>query len=278
MAKRSISIQQNLKGVLMISKLNLALVACVAVVSISAFSTNAWALTDPNCDGAPYGNYPLIHDLRVDTEDTYVAYEPSSVFIGGLVCGSYLGRFGGNRTLYEKIEIGIPPGVWIHTTDLFREPPYVGKVSFSGLVRFGGPRFIEDVRSELRAVDSGGETDCPVAAVACYSATNSFSHSWIWVVENNRAVPGEQVLTIGPIHLWNGRNLGVTRFELKLCRTFSFGPGNMCGLPHEVPVQKNGDPSNCDERDTGAGIYTAVATQRGGRVTASAKDCINWIY
>ncbi len=132
----------------MFGRLRLALFTCTAIVGVFTFSNAALALTDPDCDGSPYPNDPLIHELFVDTTDTYVAFQPSSVVIEGLVCGSNLGTFFGDRTLYDKIDIGIAQGVWIHPTDGFREAPFSGDVVYGGLVRFGGPHFFEGVRTD----------------------------------------------------------------------------------------------------------------------------------
>lgn len=268
------------------SKLRAMLVGACALAAFFAVTGTASAITDPDCDGVPYDNTPLIHDFRIDTPDSHVAKAVSGTTGGGLVCGSDLRPLGGDDTLYDHATVKYARGVGATPTS-GHEGEYVGEATVTILFRLFGPRIAEHVESNLRVnpiSECEGEQGklvgdpTPGTVIACYYGWNWVGWNWNWITDDDPGPAQDLYLTIGPMYGFGDvTSPGMTEIEdMSLCAYFGPG-GGPCGTSG-TPVGSNGDQSAFPTPacSNGNGVYTATATRRDGLVTPPASTCVKW--
>ncbi len=195
-------------------KLVLFFTTCIALVAFAGFSTPAFAVISPNCDGDPYSNEPAIHEFFSGTPASHVSYEPSSIEFGGLLCGSDLGLFdGGEGTLVNHLDMDLAPGVEVNDSDSVPVDSFLTAATTSVLIRIGVAMNIPDVainmvtdekseciRERQLILDRGfwtpeGET------TGCYRANSYLVQNWNW---NTLTEDGKLYTTVGQVYALAG--------------------------------------------------------------------------
>ncbi len=276
-------------------KFYLVIASCVALVAFMGFSANAFALTDPDCDGDPYDNTLLVHDFSIEMIDSYVAGEPSGLGGSGLACRTDISFGGGGaETIFDHADISNPDGVKVGHTSVMANTRFVGtaRLNVAGYGLFGEahifgvgaddldgpPEGISSILSIDSIANCDAETpvggDVPGTIIACYKGTNPLGFNYSWIIENQ----GRTNLTIGPFHPLGGV-AGMTRIhEFNLC-AYVGAPGGStfpddCGTSSDPFLQKNG--IRRDPCYPSAGIYGVTATTRGGEITPRVTTRVNW--
>lgn len=257
--------------------------SCIAVVAFLGLSSQAMALTDPDCDGTPYDNTPAIHEFTLATPDSPFHFEVSGLTGGALVCGSDIKSLGrGSETLYDHADLAAPPGVVYNDTSGIATGSYTGSATVSVLYHlFGFPNYDSGVNSTLRVDPITNCANEPVVGghiagtiVACTKGENILGHNWNWTTLDNF---GKYWITIGPQHgIGNITNPGLTRVSLSLCGYAGSPSGSSCGSNSEPFLQKNGEGEWSGACEGGNGIYTATATRKDGVVTPAVTTCVPW--
>ena len=291
----------------MFRKTYLAIASCAALVAFMGFSTNAFAshdVHDPNCD--QYGNQVDIFEFSITTPDSNMAGEVSGVDGAARACGSnletqFLSEFciGGDETLYNHADVGVPPGVNIADSDLADGVgAYAGRATVNILYNQLGLACVFDdnvaiiVRTDdkaecIRERNQQTVGDTPQGEiVSCLRGSNDQGKNWSWSVRN--AKTGKLSLTIGPMHTDVGIEPGLTYVNLELCDYYSDIGGwielGTCGTEADGDQfqQKNGAYTEEGCSDGFRGIYTVTATMEGigsegGPVTPEASTCVEWV-
>ncbi len=268
----------------MLRKTYLAIASCVALVAFMGLSSTAYGLDDPHCAGI--GNPTAIDEFSITTPDSNVEHQVSGVHGSAYACGSNLTLFGGDGTLYNHADIGVPPGVEIADSDLVPNGSYAAGASTNVLYRAVTPFFQGGVPSVVTTAPKPGcqnELDNEIVGstpgnlpgsvlVACLYGENPLGNNYNWSV---RDADGKLWTTIGPMHGIAGIEPGLTFVDMNLCGYY--GPVGIeeCGTSGQFQ-QKNGDASEPDCLN-GNGIYTVTATMENGTVTPGASVCARWV-
>ena len=276
-------------------KLYLLVGSIVTIVAFTAFSATAFGLQDPRCEEEAGGGDPIVEmlDFSIDTPDSGMAWQNSSLVGSAYACGSDIGPLlQGAETLYNHADIGVPDGFQIADSDSVpvgsRTARATVNVLFHALL---GAHFrggvVTDVltapKSECQSeIDdeivgsTPGNQPGSVLISCMYASDPKVGHNWNW---NVRTADGKQWMTIGPMHGIAGVSPGLTYVNLELCAYFGDPgtPAPQCGTEGDQFQQING----CGYEDNfgrifGDPTFTASATMRNGTVTPIAETNARW--
>ena len=273
----------------------LAIASCVALVAFMGLSTSAYGAIDPHCEAI--GNPIAIDEFTIDTPDSNQAYEASTIHGRAYACGSEITLFGGgDETLYNHADVGVPPGVQIANSDSVLVSSFAGDATVNVLYRaVGVPIFQGGVLSVMETAPKSecqNELDEEIVGatpgnlpgseiVACLKGTNPLGTNWNWSV---RDAGGKLWTTIGPMHGLGGIAPGLTFVDMNLCGYYGDVGGTTypddCGSEANGDQfqQKNGHASapDCNGGAGPLGIYTLTATREDATVTPEASSCVAW--
>ncbi len=302
-------------------KFYLAIASCVALVAFMGFSANAFAshsVQDPDCSAV--GNPQEMVDFSISTPDSSVANEVSNLVGSAYACGSSLETvwlietcLGGDSTLNNHADIGLPPGFTVSDSDSVAQGSYAGSAKINVLYNAFGTAcvFSPDVPVILSTDNKAGcENERAIEIVgavpqgdivACLRGTSPAGVGWQWNVTD---ADGKSWTTIGPMHTPQGIEPGLTYVNLDLCAyigdTGAWDALGTCGTEENGDQfqQRNGDPSPAacnngrdedgnlvDTQGEGDpelvydGLFTATVTNEAGETTTTdppASSCVSW--
>ncbi len=280
-------------------KFYLAIASCVALVAFMGLSATAFGLADPRCEAEPGGNQQEILDFTIDTPDSRYQGDVSRLTGGAYACGSDISPgWGGEGSLNNHADIGLPPGFQVSDTDLVPVGSRAGTARVKMLYHhpFFGTANYEDgedgtgvltqtftadkaecqneLDTQIKGATPGNEPGSS-GIIVCLKSTSPSGWGWQW---NVRDADGKSWTTIGPMHADYGVDPGLTYVKLELCAYLGAVGSADCGSEENGDQfqQKNGWKSYrvCD--NAGRGIFTVTATMENESVTPVASDCVSW--
>ena len=216
-----------------------------------------------------------------------MAWQVSSVVGSAYACGSTLTTqwltevcTGGDETLYNHADVGVPAGNQISDSGLVAETSYAGVANISVLANLGVLGCLQDtVQAFVRTAPT---KDCESQRanrivgdtpqgeiVSCLRGDSDLGYNYNWTALTD----GELSMTIGPMRNdFFGVDPGLTMVALDLCGYYgdTGSEAGVCGS------EKAGDQWQ-QKNGCGLGTYTLTGTMNNGTtVTPVAEDTVRW--